>query len=124
MSTIEMRTVQRDSLFLMAALAIDGHGPADNVKVRNLSERGMMAESDLRVRRGTRVAVMLRNIGLVPGEVVWSHGRRMGIAFEHAIDPKLARTQVYGGHKIAPAYARAPEPRLRQDAWAGKLRRV
>lgn len=124
MSTIEMRSVRRDSLFLMAALAVEGHGAGEAVKVRNLSERGMMAESDMRMRRGTRVTVALRNIGHVEGRVVWSHGRRMGIAFERAIDPKLARTQVYGGHKSAPAWARAPEPIRRREAWAGALRRV
>jgi hypothetical protein len=123
-NSLETRDEDRDSMFLMAELAIDGGRPAQRVKVRNLSPSGMMCESDVRPRRGDRVAVDLRNVGAVAGTVVWVRGSKFGIAFEEEIDPKMARTQVAGGPKEAPVYARAAVDAPRHDGWNGKLRRI
>ena len=104
---VETRNLDRDSLFLLAELTIDGaHAPV-RVKVRNLSAGGMMAEGPVDVARGSKVTVAIRNIGSVGGTVAWIQGGRFGIAFAREIDPKLARVQVYGGEKEAPKYARA-----------------
>lgn len=124
MSSVETRNIDRDSLFLIADLAFEGGEKTVRAKVRNLSAGGMMVEADQRVKRGQRVAVDLRNIGPVAGVVVWVRAPKFGIAFEEEIDPKLARTQVYGGEKEAPVYARAAIGAPRHDGWNGKLRRV
>ena len=125
MSSVDTRNLERDSLFLMAELVVEGVAAGERVKVKNLSSGGMMVEGDLRVTRGTRVAVELRNIGPVAGVVVWVRAPRFGVAFEQEIDPKLARTQVYGGHTEAPVYARAAiVDAPRNDGWNGKMRRV
>lgn len=124
MSSLCTRADDRDSLFLMADLAFDDGLPETRVKVRNLSAGGMMIEGDLWLKRGTRVAVTLRNIGPVAGVVVWSRTPKIGIAFEEAIDPKLARSEVGGGEREAPVYARAAVAAPRHDGWNGKLRRI
>lgn len=124
MTAVDTRGEERDSLFLMADIALEGQGPGERAKVRNLSASGMMAEGALRVKRGERVAVNLRNIGPVAGTVMWVQGRRFGVAFEDEIDPWLARTQVHGGGKEAPVYARAALSAPRHDGWNGKLRPV
>lgn len=130
MSSVDTRILERDSLFLMAELVVESPGSgeavgaAERVKVKNLSSGGMMVEGDLRLKRGTRVAVELRNIGPVAGVVVWVRAPRFGVAFEEEIDPKLARTQVYGGDKEAPVFARAALSAPRHDGWNGKMRRV
>ena len=124
MTSLCTRTVDRDSLFLMADLVFADGRPGARVKVRNLSAGGMMIEGDLWMKRGTRLTAELRNIGPVGGVVVWARSPRFGVAFEEEIDPKLARTQVFGGDKEAPVYARAALSAPRHDGWNGKLRRL
>lgn len=97
MSAVDTRTIARDSLFLMATLRHEGADADHRVKVRNLSAGGMMAEGDLRVERGTRVNVELRNIGWIDGSVAWVQDNRCGVAFATEIDPKLARANLKSG---------------------------
>ena len=124
MTSLCTRTVDRDSLFLMADLVFEDGRPGERVKVRNLSAGGMMIEGELRMKRGTRLAAELRNIGPVTGVVVWVRAPKFGVAFEEEIDPKQARSDVYGGEREAPVYARAAVGAPRYDGWNGKLRRV
>ncbi len=124
MTSLCTRADERDSLFLMADLVFENGLPDTRIKVRNLSAGGMMVEGDLWLKRGTRVAVTLRNIGTVSGVVVWCRSPKFGIAFEDEIDPKLARSEVYGGEREVPVYARAAIGAPRYAAWNGKLRYV
>lgn len=87
------RTRRRDSLFLSARLSFDGRAPVE-VRVRNLSEGGLMAEGAPPLTIGTAVAVELRNLGSVPGRVAWYTDNRAGISFDVEIDPKRARKPV------------------------------
>ena len=91
MSNVDTRQVNRDSLFLLAHLRVDGQQGVTRVKVRNLSAGGMMAEGDAKVVRGTLVAVELRNLGWVEGSVAWKQDNRFGIAFVDEIDPGIVR---------------------------------
>jgi hypothetical protein len=124
MTSLCTRTENRDSLFLTTDLAFGDGRPGIRVKIRNLSAAGMMIEGDVLLKRGTRLAAELRNIGPVAGVVVWVRTPRYGIAFEEQIDPRLARTEVFGGEREAPVYARAALSAPRHDGWNGKLRRV
>ncbi|MFB0612944.1 PilZ domain-containing protein [Aurantiacibacter poecillastricola] len=94
MSNVDTRQVDRDSLFLLAQLRVDGQDQMYRVKVRNLSAGGMMAEGEVGVMRGALVEVELRNIGWVEGTVAWRQDNRFGIAFVNDIDPKQARAHV------------------------------
>ena len=113
MSGVDTRHIPRDSLFLMATVRLAGEEADHRVKVRNLSAGGMMAEGELRVERGMRLAVELRNIGRVEGAVAWVQDKRFGIAFSDEIDPKVARAPVGQGDQRSPRYTRpaaiAPE---------------
>jgi len=97
MSNADTRQVNRDSLFLLALLRVEGDDAEHRVKVRNLSAGGAMAEGDVKVVRGAQVSVELRNIGWVEGSVAWKQDNRFGIAFAEEIDPKLVRSPVSGG---------------------------
>jgi hypothetical protein len=88
---LDHRQVGRDSLFLMADLRVAGAGDEHRVKVRNLSGGGMMAEGHVKVTRGAKLEINLRNIGWVGGVVAWIQENRFGIAFTEDIDPKIAR---------------------------------
>jgi hypothetical protein len=101
------RTNNRDSLFLMAKLRFVG-GPDTRereVRVRNLSEGGMMAEVDRVVDNRTPVSLDIRGIGAVPGKVAWCTAGRIGIAFDFPIDPQKARKPV-GQGATTPGYAK------------------
>jgi hypothetical protein len=123
MTGVDTRHINRDSLFLMAELRLEGDPVPHRVKVRNLSAGGMMAESEMAVLRGTRVTVELRNVPPVEGSVAWVQDQRFGISFVHEIDPKAPRTQVGNGDLATPRFVRpstiAPQgtegepPRLR-----------
>lgn len=87
----EHRHIARDSLFVLAEVRLDGLEGEHQVRVRNLSAGGMMAEALLGASRGQEAWVNVRNIGWIKGSVAWVEGNRFGIAFCEAIDPKVAR---------------------------------
>ncbi|MBV7258381.1 PilZ domain-containing protein [Erythrobacter crassostreae] len=91
MSAVETRTVTRDSLFLLASIRVEQDEEAHKVRVRNLSDGGMMGEGNLRVKRGNRLQIELRNIGKVEGSVAWVQDNRFGIAFDEEVESQLAR---------------------------------
>ncbi len=92
MTGLETRSVSRDSLFLLANIRVEQNGDQHRVRVRNLSDGGMMGEGAMPVARGNRVEVELRNIGVVMGSVAWVQDQRFGIAFDEEVDSQRART--------------------------------
>ncbi|OCC24260.1 pilus assembly protein PilZ [Croceicoccus estronivorus] len=109
MSSVDTRQIPRDSLFLLANVQLEGDTQPRRVKVRNLSARGMMAEGDVRAKRGLLVSVELRNVGWVEGSVAWVQDNRFGIAFSDEIDAKRVRLPVSGSSDDhAPRYTRTP----------------
>lgn len=98
------RARRRDSLFLTARFCVDGLEPVE-VRVRNLSEGGLMAEGAPPLAIGTEVRIDLRNIGSVAGTVAWYTAGRAGVAFDVAIDPKQVRKPV----AVRPAQADRPK---------------
>lgn len=91
-----LRHAARDSLFLVAQLRIDG-GPEAQVRVRNLSAGGLMAELSEPLEIGTRVSVDVRGVGPTAGRIAWYAEGRAGIAFDYPIDPQKARKPVGTG---------------------------
>ena len=87
------RSRKRDSLLLAARLSVGGK-PATDIRVRNLSEGGLMIDNAPPMAIGTALAVELRNIGSVPGRVAWYVEGRAGIAFDVPIDPIKVRKPV------------------------------
>ncbi|PZQ22787.1 MAG: pilus assembly protein PilZ [Sphingopyxis macrogoltabida] len=88
------RSDDRDSLFMQAPVSVPGRSDAVMVRVRNLSAGGMLAESVAAVEQGSPVVVDLRNVGPVPGRVVWSGEGKFGIAFDRPVNPQAVRRQV------------------------------
>lgn len=91
MTGAETRSVARDSLFLLANVRVENEGDFRRVRVRNLSDGGMMAEGNLNVQRGNRLEIELRNIGRIGGSVAWVQDERFGIAFDQEIESQRAR---------------------------------
>jgi hypothetical protein len=92
------RSKGRDSLFLMATIrkASEPDGEGISVRVRNLSEVGLMADYLDSAEPGEAVSVEVRGIGNVAGMVAWVEDRRIGITFDVEVDPMLARKPVGG----------------------------
>ncbi len=92
-SDIAKRDADRDSLFLTANLRFQNGGEEGKVRVRNLSEGGLMAEAAIQAARGTRLEIELKNIGWITGKIAWLAEKKVGIAFDHPIDPKIVRAK-------------------------------
>jgi hypothetical protein len=84
----------RDSMFLQAMMLVVGEKQPIQVRVRNLSAGGLMGDCSLPLAQGQEVEFEIRNIGVVPGRIAWADGQRIGVAFDLAIDPQLARKPV------------------------------
>jgi hypothetical protein len=97
------RINNRNSLLVKAVLRFPSSGDEGEVRVRNISSGGLMAEAPLRYPRGEVVEVQLRNIGWVTGKVAWVAETRFGIAFDYPIDTK-ATTQKTGPGFQVPRY--------------------
>ena len=121
MSAIDTRHLKRDSLFQLADVRLYGSAVSDRVKVRNLSDTGMMVQGELLAEEGQRVIVTLRNVGEVGGKVVWVQSAKLGIAFDERIDSALARKDLSERQKEAPRYAR---PAVAPEEPRGTLRKV
>lgn len=100
------RVGQRDSLMLMAHMTLDGESSPREVRVRNISEGGLMAEVPVVAEIGSPVTLELRGIGPISGRIAWCTLGRVGVAFDRQIDPKLVRKPV-GGGASTPEYAKA-----------------
>ncbi|WP_339692246.1 PilZ domain-containing protein [uncultured Parasphingorhabdus sp.] len=100
------RQLDRDSLFLKAELRFVDGDDCGEVRIRNLSAGGLMAEAPVLAKRGDNVEIELRNIGRITGYVAWVAQGRFGIAFDHPIDPKLARKPVGQKKSDLPQYLR------------------
>lgn len=103
------RAGARDSLMLSANFRIAGQAD-ENVRVRNLSSGGMMAEYTAPIARGTIVQVEVRGVGWVSGKIAWATDGRVGVAFDTDIDPMLARKPV-GKGTHTPHYVKPILPR-------------
>ena len=93
------RSNDRNSLLLKAILRFPTAGVENEVRIRNLSSGGLMAEAAMRASRGEVVEINLKNIGWITGKVAWVAESRFGIAFDYPIDPKAARQSV-GSNKL------------------------
>jgi hypothetical protein len=96
------RSADRDSLFLQAGLILPGSAVPVTVRVRNLSPGGMLAEAKVEVAQGAAIEVDLRNIGPVPGRVIWVGEGKFGIAFDRAVDPQAVRRKVVAPSDLPP----------------------
>jgi hypothetical protein len=115
------RSMDRDSLFLKAVLRFSNTKNEHEVSIRNVSAGGLMAEILTDAPRGEPVEIKLRSIGWVSGHIVWVTARRVGIAFDHPINPKDARKPVNAGVMELPLYLQKLNSTLPPP---GKLRRV
>ncbi len=103
------RAGSRDSLMLTAQFRVAGR-PDEQVRVRNLSSGGLMAEYGHQIERSTQVEIEVRGVGWVSGRIAWAAEGRVGVAFDHEIDPMLARKPVGQGkgtpHFVKPIITR------------------
>lgn len=93
------RSDSRDSLLLSAGFRVVGYKGESQVRVRNLSAGGLMAELGGEIDTGTEVEIDVRGVGWVRGRVAWVAAGRIGVAFDEQIDPMAARKPVVAAKK-------------------------
>jgi len=99
------RNGSRDSLMLTAQFRVAGDDRTAQVRVRNLSSGGLMAEYAAPVAVRTPVEIEVRGVGWIKGRIAWATDGRVGVAFDVEIDPMLARKPV-GKGAPSPSYAK------------------
>lgn len=99
------RSRKRDSLFLSARLSFGTETAIYDVRVRNLSAGGLMAELERMIEPGTTVRLEMRGLGEMSGHVAWCAHGRLGISLDQQIDPARARKPV-GAGKRTPQFAK------------------
>jgi hypothetical protein len=89
----------RDSMLLLGTIRACGDVARQHqqIRIRNLSATGLMADTQLDYDLGCCVEVELRGIGTVMGQISWIRGKRMGIVFDRTVDPLLARKPLIRG---------------------------
>lgn len=97
------RSGSRDSLLLTAQFRVTGSDQVQQVRVRNLSSGGLMAEFAGPIMPDTSVEIEVRGVGWVSGRIAWATDGRVGVAFSTEIDPLLARKPV-GKGGTTPSY--------------------
>jgi hypothetical protein len=100
----DTRDKSRESIFLGAVISLGNQRQTLNVRVRNISSGGMMIDLAGPQPKGLAVTAEMKGIGEVRGRIAWSTENRAGIAFDRAVDPKLARHIVTP--PSAPLYSR------------------
>ena len=110
------RARSRGSFLMKAAVRFPLTGEMGEVRVRNLSAGGMMAEAPIAAERGVDIEVQLKNVGWIPAKVAWVEEGRFGVAFSIEIDPALVTAKNSSFEQ--PAYLRKldrtaapPDPR-------------
>ncbi|HEU4959741.1 MAG TPA: PilZ domain-containing protein [Sphingomonas sp.] len=88
------RQDSRDSLFLSARFRLKGEKAVEQIRIRNLSAGGLMAELPEGIEPDTEVEVEVRGIGWISGRIAWTAVGRAGVAFDKPVDPKKARKPV------------------------------
>jgi len=121
--SMDQRKINRDSLFLLAGLRVAGRPNEYRVRVRNISDGGLMAEGDARLVVGVAVEIEVRNVGWVNGSVAWVEGNRCGIAFDEPIDPVVARAAMANKGEEE-FYVRRPLAHAAMRLNSGRLRKV
>ena len=87
-SSEQFETAERRYAVVLSA-QINGDSFADPVSIRicNISAGGLMAVVPPHVTVGGRVAIVIRHVGKLFGHIVWARKDRIGIKFDHEIDP-------------------------------------
>ena len=107
------RALSRESIFLSAVVFFASGKEPLTVRVRNISGGGMMIDCALGGVIGEEVTVDIKSIGRLKGRIAWAVAPRLGIAFDHEIDPKAARVKLntpydIGDLKKVDTFARRP----------------
>ena len=99
------RRFPRDSVFIAGSITIDGQSESKPLRVRNLSNDGMMADCPRGPEKGQRVVVVIKRLEPVRGEVAWSDGTHIGVHFDAIIDTRAVRN-VAKPREMLPEYLR------------------
>lgn len=117
---IERRRCERRALRLLTQ-AGRGTGDSDAMLIRNISETGLLLESDVALTTGDRLEIDLPHAGGTWASVIWTSGRMLGCRFDAPVSAAtLSAVQLRGAP--APDDASAPPPK--DEPFAARLQRL
>ena len=104
-SKMQNRRSPRSNLWMAARLEHDGG--ATPVTLRTLSAEGALVEGDHGLDAGSLVIFRKEHLA-ASGRIVWSAGRRAGIAFDMPLDPETVLRHVAAPKPIAEMVHKRP----------------
>lgn len=78
---------RRYAVVLSAVILAEGLERPVSIRICNISAGGLMAVAPAHVALGGAIAVVIRHVGRLLGRIVWAQKGRIGIRFDHEIDP-------------------------------------
>ena len=93
-ASVKNRVSDRQSIFMQGYLQLAHMRAPQAVRIRNLSQGGMLAETPLPATVDECLTVHLPNIGPVTGRVAWTALNKFGVAFDNMVDPHQVRRKV------------------------------
>lgn len=93
-SSVPGRGSDRHSIFMHGYLQLAHMVAPQRVRIRNLSQGGMLVETPLPATVEECLTVHLPNIGPVTGRVAWTALNKFGVAFDNLVDPHQVRRKV------------------------------
>ena len=91
---VKNRGSDRQSIFMIGYLQLAHMRGPQAIRIRNLSQGGMLAETPLPATVDECLTVHLPNIGPVTGRVAWTALNKFGVAFDNMVDPHQVRRKV------------------------------
>lgn len=84
---------KRESMFLGGSIWFEAGASRQPVRIRNISNSGMMIDFPQSRVKGSPVFADIKGVGEVAGKVAWYQDGRMGIVFDDEIDADAARVK-------------------------------
>lgn len=99
----EQRVTNRSRVLMRAIMRIRGAAFDYPVTIKDISSTGLRATTNISMFTGTRIEIELKNIGWVPGEVVWADAEgQIGVRFDAVIQPERTQNQITGTYRAPP----------------------
>lgn len=124
MPAIETRRFARESVYLLSEVSGGSSSTPHPIKLRNLSEAGLMMTCQNAMSVGDTGIFRLGEAGEVAGTVIWAEGGRFGVALDQTIEPQRLHQRLYHPESEAPRYARAATATLASASRNGAVRPV
>lgn len=122
-ATADQRFSARRRLSLVAQ-GVKETGAGIEVLIHNISETGLLVESDVRLAVGERIEIELPHAGAIPARTIWASGRLFGCEFESPVSPATLSAAELRSAVGADLHFDSDEPSPLAERFGARLQRL